>query len=186
MKRLFLFTAGVLVLAPLQALQPRKSAALYPARAASDGAQIGIRRLPAEEISSMFSPALSQDYVVVEIGVFPSAGQPFAAAPDDFTLRIDGSRLVKPVDAKTVLAETAFPAPAAARPPADKASSKKTKNRARKNAPAPAERLAADAFRATSSSEAFAGYLYFPVAGLAGSRFEVEYFGGMKRLRVPI
>lgn len=178
--RLFLFCLASLALTPAQALEPRKSASQYAARAASDGFDIGARRLSVDDVSTLFSPSLNQSYIIVEVAVFPVTGQPVSVNPDDFTLRIDGSRLVKPVEARAVLSAVPLPAAAPAKPAA-----KKSRARAKKPPASPAETLAADGFKAATSSTPFAGYLYFPVAGQAGSRFELEHYG-MRRLRLPL
>jgi hypothetical protein len=180
MMRLCLFCLAGLVLIPVLALEPRKSSSQYPARVTSDGFEIGARRLPVDDVSRLFSPSVNQGYIVVEVAVFPVTGQPVSVNPDDFTLRIDGSRLVKPVEARAVLAAVPLTAAAPAKPAA-----KKSRARPKKPPASAADTLSADAFKTTSSSTPFAGYLYFPVAGQSGSRFELEHYG-MRRLRLPL
>ena len=180
MPRLCLFFLAGLVLIPAPALEPRKSSSQYPARAPADGFEIGARRLSTDDVSRLFSASVNQSFIIVEVAVFPVTGQPVAANPDDFTLRIDGSRLVKPVEARAVLAAVPVPAAAPAKP-----APKKSRSRPKKPPASAADTLAADAFKTTSSSTPFAGYLYFPVAGQSGSRFELEYYG-MRRLRLPL
>jgi hypothetical protein len=74
-------------------LAPRKSPDAYPARATSSRCTL------AAEFQGRSAPGaagvyFTGDYVVVEVGVFPAAGQAVEVRAADLRLRVNGARLV--------------------------------------------------------------------------------------------
>jgi hypothetical protein len=88
--------------------EPKKSAKEYPAHTAADTLEVGaeylVRSIPAEG-----SP-IAGDYLVVEVGLFPSRGETVDARSDSFRLRINGESYgTRPASASAVAAELKNP-----------------------------------------------------------------------------
>jgi len=64
----------------------------YPAQGQAASAKIAAAIIPANQVSKMFSPDISKDYIVVEIAIYPENGAPFDVESPDFALRI-GQRI---------------------------------------------------------------------------------------------
>src|ERR1035441_10028323 len=95
--------AGVL-LASSPGIRPRASAADYPTRQAAAAFTIGAAVIPPSDVKKIFAADLNRGgYIVVEAGVFPSAGKDVDLSPGDFTLLTDAGRVAtRPVDAGDV------------------------------------------------------------------------------------
>jgi hypothetical protein len=64
----------------------------YPVHARADAATIAAASVPPNEVSKMFSPEISKQYIVVEVAIYPEGGVPFQVALADFALRV-GQRI---------------------------------------------------------------------------------------------
>jgi hypothetical protein len=69
---------------------PRSSAADYPSHAQQEGVSVGAKLLTSSEVRKTFVSDLNNCCVVVEVAVFPKAGQSLAISLDDAMLRIAG------------------------------------------------------------------------------------------------
>ncbi len=70
-----------------QGLTPRAAPAAYPVYREQPELSIGARLLSPREVEQKFATPLGKHYLVVEVGVFPSAAQPLRLRPDSFTIR---------------------------------------------------------------------------------------------------
>ncbi|HET8826190.1 MAG TPA: hypothetical protein VFM77_13725 [Terriglobales bacterium] len=70
---------------------PRLAASDYPAHGQQDGVSVGAKLLTSTEVRKTFVSDLNHCCVVVELAVFPKAGQNLAVSLDDITLRVAGT-----------------------------------------------------------------------------------------------
>jgi hypothetical protein len=79
---------------------PRANAKDYPARGQADAATIAAMVVPPNQVSRMFSPEVSKQYVVVEVAIYPAGGVPIDVQSSDFALRVGQrvGRADRPID----------------------------------------------------------------------------------------
>jgi len=79
---------------------PRIRAADYPVHDGARSVTIGAAVVPPDQVSKLFSKAISNQYVVIEIGIYPDDGASFNVDSLNFTLRVEGrvSRAERPRD----------------------------------------------------------------------------------------
>lgn len=70
-----------------QGLKPRGSASDYPSEAAGAEYSIGAAVLPPEMVKKLFASELNRGWIVVEVALYPKAGQQIEVDMRDFTLR---------------------------------------------------------------------------------------------------
>jgi len=95
MKRIIrpLLTTSILLVfawAAPKGTAPRSSASDYPSHAQQEGVSVGAKLLTSSEVRKTFVSDLNNCCVVVEVAVFPKAGQSLAISLDDVMLRIAG------------------------------------------------------------------------------------------------
>ena len=73
---------------------PRPVPKDYPVQVQAPAAKIAAAIIPANQVSKMFSPDISKDYIVVEVAIYPENGVPFDVESPDFALRV-GQRLAE-------------------------------------------------------------------------------------------
>jgi hypothetical protein len=66
----------------------RPSAKDYPVQGQAGTAKIAAAIVPPNQVSKMFSPDISKQYIVVEVAIYPETGVPFDAESSDFALRV--------------------------------------------------------------------------------------------------
>ena len=71
---------------------PRAASTGYPVHGPAESATIAAAIMPPNQVSKMFPPDISKDYVVVEVAIYPENGVPFDAHSADFSLRV-GQRI---------------------------------------------------------------------------------------------
>lgn len=71
---------------------PRPVPKDYPVQVQAPAAKIAAAIIPANQVSKMFSPDISKDYIVVEVAIYPENGVPFDVESPDFALRV-GQRI---------------------------------------------------------------------------------------------
>jgi hypothetical protein len=79
---------------------PRVASTDYPVHGNADATTIAAAIVPASQVSKMFFPEISKQYVVVEVAIYPGGGEPFDVESADFALRV-GQRIGRadpPVD----------------------------------------------------------------------------------------
>lgn len=102
MKRLICMTAAV-TLAATPGLKPRPAVEDYPASKSVERVSIGAERLSSQQARKAFATPVGQEYMVVEVGVFPTGGA-IAVSPDSFVLRIGAGQLVRAVTPRAIAA----------------------------------------------------------------------------------
>ena len=85
---LITFLLLVFAWAAPQGTAPRSSASDYPAHVQTDGGALGAKLLTPTEVRKTFVSDVNHCCVVVELAVFPKAGQSLAVSLDDITLRV--------------------------------------------------------------------------------------------------
>lgn len=99
----------ILASAPLLAVDPRKSAADYPARATSPAGSLGAEYVGRFIVQDGESHQTG-DYVAIEVGFFPASDELLELRGSDFMLRVNGSRqLVYPQSAGLVAGSIRHP-----------------------------------------------------------------------------
>ena len=101
----------VLVILPLMAtawagakgIAPRSSSSEYPAHIQRDSVAVGAKLLTSAEVRKAFVSNLNHCCIVVELAVFPKAGQPFSVSLDDLTLRVAGTETAARPSSATVI-----------------------------------------------------------------------------------
>jgi hypothetical protein len=74
---------------------PRASAKDYPVQGQAGSAIIATTIVPSTQVSKMFSPDISKQYIVVEVAIYPQTGISFDVQSGDFALRV-GQRVGRP------------------------------------------------------------------------------------------
>jgi len=88
---------------PGSGLPARAAPSDYAAQAHTTGASIGAALLTKRQLREDFLADLQGRYLVVEVGVYPAAGQRFDVRRDDFRLRpSDGDTVIEPADPASV------------------------------------------------------------------------------------
>jgi hypothetical protein len=89
MKRMTLIwmAAGILMARDGHGIRPRPDAADYPAHETGSGLTVAAAAISAEQVKHMFATDLSR-YIVIELAVFPEAGQDVDVFTGDFALKI--------------------------------------------------------------------------------------------------
>lgn len=86
-----------------QGTAPRSSASDYPAHVQTDGVALGSKSLTSTEVRKIFVSDVNHCCVVVELAVFPKAGQHLAVSLDDITLRVAGTDTAAKPSSATVI-----------------------------------------------------------------------------------
>ncbi len=84
-------------------IAPRSSASDYPAHVQGDGVAVGAKLLTSAEVRKTFVSDLNHCCIVVELAVFPKAGQPFSVSFDDVTFRVVGTETAARPSSATVI-----------------------------------------------------------------------------------
>ena len=87
-----IFGVAMIALASDPGVPPRAASTDYPVHGPAESATIAAAIVPPNQVSKMFSPDISKDYVVVEVAIYPESGVPFDAHSADFSLRV-GERI---------------------------------------------------------------------------------------------
>lgn len=95
--------AGILEAGDGVGIRPRPAASDYPAQEHGTGLTIAAAVISPEQVRSMFATDLTRGYIVVELAVYPEAGQTVDLSPADFMLKIgaDGES-VRSVNARAI------------------------------------------------------------------------------------
>ena len=103
--RPLLATVALLVFAwaAPQGTAPRSSASDYPAHVQKDGVALGAKLLSSAEVRKTFVSDANHCCVVVEVAVFPKAGENLAVSLDDITLRVAGTDIAAKPSSATVV-----------------------------------------------------------------------------------
>jgi hypothetical protein len=83
-------------------VDPRPSAADYPAHTGNDAVSAGAVFVSGADQRKILGVDWSASYLIVEVGLYPEPSHPLTAAPRDFMLRA-GTESVAPVDAEAIV-----------------------------------------------------------------------------------
>jgi hypothetical protein len=83
----FIFASAILASGSSAGLKPRPSPSDYPNHESGKSATVAATLLTPDQVKSTFSTDMSH-YIVVEVGVYPAAGQTVDLSSGDFALRI--------------------------------------------------------------------------------------------------
>lgn len=101
MKRLIWMTA-VIAAAATPGLRPRPAVEDYASRKTVERVSVGADRLSPQQVKKAFASPIEQEYLVVEVGVYPADGGAIAVNPDAFVLRVGSGQLVRPVTPRAI------------------------------------------------------------------------------------
>lgn len=105
-----LLAAAVALSAQSRGLRPKAAATDYPAFAAQNGVQVAAEALDPEQAKRSFATDLSDNYIVVEVAVYPG-NVPVKLRSIDFELRLNGHPTpVRPVSAEAIASNLSRPA----------------------------------------------------------------------------
>lgn len=97
-----LLATSLLASAETHGLRPRAAATDYPAYAAQNGIQIAAEPLDPEQVKKSFAADLYQNYIVMEVAVFPGT-QNVKLRDVDFEIRLNGHPTpIRPVSPEAV------------------------------------------------------------------------------------
>jgi hypothetical protein len=109
MRILACFMSGVLLFtlntpaAKGQGIKPGRSASEYPGHNEREDVAVGAVPLTAEQVHSTFVSDLNRGYLVVELSIYPKAGQHLDVSRRDFVLRgADNGIVARPGDPKAI------------------------------------------------------------------------------------
>lgn len=81
----------------IRGLKPRSKASEYPVFKDDKTVTIGAVQLSARQVTNSFATGLNGHYIVVEVGVYPSANSAVEVNPDQFELQVAGSNeIIRP------------------------------------------------------------------------------------------
>jgi hypothetical protein len=102
---LLLALLGVAAGEQARGLKPRAKAADYPVSQHQTALAIGAELLSNSQVQHAFATELDKRYIVVEIGVFPAGESAVKLVPEDFVLRVAGTKqIIRPAAPKTIAA----------------------------------------------------------------------------------
>jgi len=145
--------------AEFRGVPPRASRTEYAVTCFTEALGVGATRVSADQVRRLFGEAVDRAYIVVEVGFYSKNRAAFDVRHADFGLRNHVSRtLVKPADPREIPGDLLHPADA----------------------------LVAKTLPEVSTSQAVAGYLFFPVIEANGSFYELDYKGYGAWLTLPL
>ena len=96
MRRIIIANFAIALLVANTGLPPRPSASDYPARESTPAASFGATIVDPEQVKKYFSPYVSRNWVVVEVGIYPQNGQALDVDFFDFALKLGDEDLARP------------------------------------------------------------------------------------------
>lgn len=143
----------------VRGLRPHASRADYSVTCFTESIGVGATLVRSERVRHLFGAEVDRSYVVVEVGFYSKDRSVFEVRHSDFALRNRPSRtLVKPVDPKVLLGIL----------------------------PRPLESVIEKTLPEVHTSQAVAGYLFFPVTEASASFYELDYTGYGAWLTLPL
>jgi hypothetical protein len=95
---------GVLAAGDSRGMPPRGSSSEYPAHETAGGITVAAAVIPPDQVAKLFATDLNKGgYIVVEVAVYPEAGEEANLLPRDFMMRIgQDPATVRPVSADAI------------------------------------------------------------------------------------
>jgi len=140
-------------------IRPHSSRADYAVTCFTEDIGVGATLLHSEEVRRLFGPEVYQGYIVVEVGFYSKNRSTFEVRHADFKLRNRPSRtLAQPADPRVILASL----------------------------PKRIDSLVEKTLPEAPTSQALAGYLFFPITDQSASFYELDYTGYGAWLTLPL
>jgi hypothetical protein len=140
-------------------LHPHANRADYSVTCFTEDIGVGATLIRPEEVRRLFGSEIDRNYIVVEVGFYSKHRSVFEVRHSDFKLRNRPSRaLVNPADPRVILATL----------------------------PKPIESLVEKTLPEAPTSQALAGYLFFPITDTSASFYELDYTGYGAWLTLPL
>jgi hypothetical protein len=145
--------------AEFRGLRPHASRADYNVTCFTEAIGVGASLVRSEQVRSLFGPEIDRGYIVVEVGFYSKTHSSFDVRHADFVLRNRPSRtVVKPADPRVIIASLEKPVHA----------------------------MVEKTLPEVSTSQAVAGYLFFPITEANASFYELDYTGYGSWLTLPL
>ncbi len=96
MRRIIIVNLAVALLIANTGLPPRLSSSDYPSRQSTPSAAFGAAVVDPDQVKKFLSPDVSRNWVVVEVGIYPVAGQTVNVDFFDFALKLGDDDLARP------------------------------------------------------------------------------------------
>lgn len=155
---LFLIAASAYSL-EFKGLRPHASRADYAVTCFTEDIGVGATLLNPVQVQHMFGSEIEHAYIVVEVGFYSKNKSVFEVRHSDFKLRNRPSRtLIHPADSRVILSTMTKPLDAVV------------------------EKTLPEA----PTSQALAGYLFFPITDASASFYELDYTGYGAWLTLPL
>jgi hypothetical protein len=143
----------------IRGLRPHTSRADYAVTCFTEDIGVGASLVRPEAVRRIFGAEIDEKYIVVEVGFYSKNRASFEVRHADFALRNKPSRkLVKSVDPEVILATLS----------------------------SPPSSLVEKTLPQVSTSQAVAGYLFFPITEASASLYELDYTGYGAWLTLPL
>jgi hypothetical protein len=140
-------------------LRPHASRADYAVTCFTETIGVGASLIRPEQVRNLFGAEIDRNYIVVEVGFYSKTHSTFDVRHADFILRNRPSRtVVKPADPRVIVASR----------------------------PKPVKAMVEKTLPEVSTSQAVAGYLFFPITESNASFYELDYTGYGSWLTLPL
>jgi hypothetical protein len=140
-------------------IRPHPNRADYSVTCFTEDIGVGATLVHPEEVRRLFGPEIPQNYIVVEVGFYSKNRSVFEVRHADFKLRNRPSRtLMQPADPRVILSTL----------------------------PRRIEALVEKTLPEAPTSQALAGYLFFPITDTSASFYELDYTGYGAWLTLPL
>jgi len=155
----FFLLLGLASPAEFRGLRPHVSRADYAVTCFTESIGVAATLIKPEQIRHLFGAEIDRNYIVVEVGFYSKNRSAFEVRHADFRLRNRPSRtLIKPADPKMILASLS----------------------------SPVNSLVERTLPEVSTTQAVAGYLFFPITEANASFYELDYTGYGAWLTLPL
>jgi hypothetical protein len=143
----------------IKGLRPLANRADYAVTCFTESIGVGANLIRPEQVRNLFGADVDRNYIVVEVGFYSKTHSPFDVRHADFALRNRPSRtLVKSADPRMIGASLLKPV----------------------------NGLVERTLPEVSTTQAVAGYLFFPITEASASFYEIDYTGYGAWLTLPL
>lgn len=154
-----LLVAGFVFAGENRGVRPHASRTAYSVTCFTETIGVGATLVSPDQVRRLFGEEIDRGYIVVEVGFYSKTHAPFEVRHADFALRNRPSRtLVKPADPRGIVATLSRPG----------------------------DTLVGKTLPEVSTSQAVAGYLFFPITEAGASFYELDYTGYGAWLTLPL
>ena len=155
----FFLCLSLAVPAEFKGLRPLANRADYAVTCFTESIGVGANLIRPEQVRNLFGAEIDRNYIVVEVGFYSKTHSSFDVRHADFALRNRPSRtLVKSVDPRTIAASL----------------------------PSSPNSLVERTLPEVATTQAVAGYLFFPITEAHASFYELDYTGYGSWLTLPL